>query len=247
MGTYAAVGHVTYVNGYDLSGDLTKNELAFSWEALEDTRFTPGTTMPARTRTGGLQDVEAGCEGFAQYGTGLVDDVLFTGLGSTAQVVTQAPDSTEGSVAYFYEARKFGYQTFGEIGQLVPFAASMQGAHGYGGVRGRLLKAKGDVSATGATGTGVQIGAVDSDEFVYAAFHVFGTPGTTITAVLESDNANNFPSATTRITFGPITTAGGTFAARVAGAITDDWWRVRITAITGTFSIACAAGIQTAQ
>jgi hypothetical protein len=46
------------------------------------------------------------------------------------------------------------------------------------------------------------------------------------------------------MTFGPITTVGGTWGTRVAGAITDTWWRLRVTAITGTFQIACAAGFK---
>ena len=99
------------------------------------------------------------------------------------------------------------------------------------------------VSATGATGTGVQVGTVAAGQYLYASFHVF-TAGTTITAVLESDNASNFATAATQMTFGPYTTTGGRWGVRVAGPITDDYYRFRITTITGSFVIAGAAGIR---
>jgi hypothetical protein len=92
-------------------------------------------------------------------------------------------------------------------------------------------------------GTGYQLGAVAATQYLYGALHIF-TAGTTITVVLESDDNAGFSSATTRATLGPLTTTGGTWATRVAGAITDDYYRFRVTAITGTFSVAGSAGIK---
>src|SRR6266545_1939645 len=50
----------------------------------------------------------------------------------------------------------------------------------------QLAKAMGTVSATGALGSGCNLGAVSATQKLYATFHVFGTPGTTITVVIES-------------------------------------------------------------
>lgn len=249
MGSYAAVAHTTYVAGYDMTGDSNSTSLSLPRDVQETTVYRPGATTPGRVRISGLQDVQSSVAGFWQAGSDTVDPAAFTGLGSTIQVVTQTPDGVEGSRAYFYQAKKFEYQMFGQVGEVTPFSLNTQGAKGNGtlsagAVPGKLFKAKGDVSATGATGTAIQLGAVGATQYLYAAFHVFGTPGTTITAVLESDDANTFASATTRVTFGPITAAGGTWATRVAGSITDTWYRLRVTAVTGTFSIACAAGIK---
>lgn len=249
MGAYAALAHTTYVAGYDMTGDLNATSLNLSRDAQETTVFRPGTATPGRVRIAGLQDVASTVAGFWQAGSDTIDPEAWSGLGSTVQVVTQTPDGVEGSRAYLYQARKFEYQMFGQIGEATPFSLNLQGARGNGtasagAVPGKLFKAKGTVSAVGATGTGIQLGAVGSGQHLYASFHVFGTPGTTITAVLESDDANTFASATTRITFGPITAAGGTWGTRVAGPVTDTWYRLRVTAITGTFTIACAAGIK---
>jgi hypothetical protein len=85
---------------------------------------------------------------------------------------------------------------------------------------------------------------VGATQFLYGALHLFGSAATTITVVLESDDNVNFTSATTRITFGPLTAVGGTWGARVSGAIADDYYRFRVTAITGTWSAAAVFGIK---
>lgn len=244
MGTHAALDVTTWLGGYDLSGDSNATQLDFEHSVLEDTRYK----MRGRSRIAGLESVQTQVQGYTQYGAGQVDAELNSGLGSTAQVISQSPDGLESSVAYLWQAKKFSFQTFSELDSVIPFQLNAQSARGsgpssVGGVRGRVLKTKADVSATGATGTAYELGAVAAGQYLYAAFHVFSA-ATTITAVLESDSDNTFASATTRVTFGPLTAAGGTWGTRVAGPITDTWYRLRVTAITGTFSIACTAGIK---
>lgn len=244
MGTFAANNVTTWFSGYDMTGDLNSTALALSYDALEDTAFGD----VARSRVAGLEDCQLSEAGFWQAGTVAVDPTAFAALGGVSQVASNSPDGLDSSVAYFYRAREFNYQTFGKIGELMPFSLTAQSARGTGlasvaAVRGRVMKGKGTVSATGATGTPFQLGAVASGQFLYGAFHEF-TVGTTVTAVLESNVDNTFGSPTTRITFGPITTVGGVWGARVAGAITDTWYRLRVTAITGTHTIACVAGIK---
>ena len=53
----------------------------------------------------------------------------------------------------------------------------------------------------------------------------------------------SFTSATTRSTT-TVTTTGAPVVIPVAGAITDDYWRVRTANVTGTFSVAVAVGIK---
>jgi hypothetical protein len=246
----AAANHVTtWFSAYDMTGDLNSTTLAMSYDALESTVFQPATnTTPARTRVAGLEDVQLDESGLWQAGDGLIDPTAFTALGGASQVVSVSATGAESSVAYLLRARQFNYQTFGQVGELIPFSLTAQASRGTGlasvpATRGRVLKTKADVSGTGATGTAQQLGAVASGQYLYCALHVFSA-GTTITAVLESDNASNFPSATTQITFSGVTAAGGYWGTRVAGPITDDWFRLRVTAITGTFNIACTAGFR---
>lgn len=245
MSTHAALSRTTYVNGYDMTGDTNNTSLNISCVALDSTVFS--TTLVARSRKKGLENVASSVQGFYQAGTGLVDTQVFPSLGGL-KVVTQTPAAVEAERAYFYQCLDLDYQMFGQVGELTPFSLSMQGARGSGtlsagAIAGYLAKAKGDVSATGALGTAKQLGAVSATQYLYAAVHIFSA-GTTITIDLESDDNSNFTSATSRATIGPLTTTGGTWMTRVAGAITDDYYRFNVTAITGTFSIAASFGVK---
>lgn len=244
MGTFAATNVTTFVGGYDLTGDLNSCTVDLGTDPQVCTPF--GST--AVKRVGGLRNVETKQDGYWQSDTDAVDPTVFDGL-TDLQVVTHTPTGTESDVAYFYQAKTFSYEMFGQVGEVVPFSLSAQGARGngtlsVGAVRGRLLKAKAAVSATGATGTAYQLGATSATQYLYGAVHLVGTAGTSITLVLESDADNTFASATTRITFGSLTALGGTWGTRVAGAITDEWYRIRVTECTGAWTVAAVAGIR---
>lgn len=244
MTTHAALDVTTWVAGYDMTGDSNSTTLTIEYDVLDDTCYGDD----ARSRLAGYENVSSQSNGYYNAGTGAVDEQSFNGLGSTLQVVSMSNDGAESSVAYFYQAKKLMYQVFGNAGEVNPFQLSTTGARGNGtlsagAIHGRVLKTKANVAATGATGTAYQLGAVGASRYLYAALHVFSA-GTTITAVVESAPDNTFAAPTTRITFGPITTAGGTWGTRVAGAITDTWYRLRVTAITGTFQIAAVVGIK---
>jgi hypothetical protein len=249
MPSFAANNITTWFSGYDMTGDLNSTTLALSYDALDATAFQPGTnTTPARVRIAGLEDTQLDEQGHWQAGAGQVDPTAFTALGGVSQVVSVSHNGLEPESAYFFRARQFNYELGGQVGEIMPFSLTAQAARGtglasVGAVRGIILKAKGNVSATGATGTASEIGAVGASQYLYAGLHVFSA-GTTISGVIESDADNTFASATTQITFSGVTAAGGYWGTRVAGAITDTWYRLRITACTGTFSIACVAGIR---
>lgn len=239
MGSFALVDVTTHVAGYDMTTDMNQLSMNVSADELEDTTFGSGKF---RTRKAGLKDVEADLEGYWQAGTTAVDTESFASLGVADQVVTMGPSAVEGETAYLWRGEKFTYSSFGEIGSLVPFSLNMKGSNGQGLSRGVWLKSKANVAAIGATGTAFQlVGGVASGAALYGNFHVFSA-GTTVTAVVESATANTFAGATTRLTFGPITAVGGTMV-RLVGPITDTWFRVRVSAITGTFSVACSMGI----
>lgn len=240
MTSFAFVDATTWVNGYDFTTDLNQVSLTATAEELDNTAFGSGGY---RSRIGGLKTVSAQLAGFWQSAaSAAVDPQAFPDLGVADRVVTIAPDDAETTTAYFFQGGKFSYDMFGQIGEVTPFTLGMQGTNGVGAVRGQVAKAKANVSATGATGSVVNLGAVGSTQYLYAVLHVF-TAGTTITVQVQSDDSSGFASPTTRGTIGPITTTGGTWMTRVAGAITDTHYRFNVSAVTGTFSIAGAIGI----
>ncbi len=232
-----------YIDSHDFTGDSNTSMLNATAQLHPITNFrSNGWTENAM----GIFEIDYNLSGFGSFGADSVDSNGFDNLGVTNKTHIVGPSETEGGVCKIWQGGSVNFQQFGvEPGNVNPFSVNSVGTDGQVGlVMSRLIKAKGTVSATGATGSEVQLGATSSDQFLYGAFAVFGTPGTTITGVLESDADDTFGSPTTRITFGPYTTAGGRFATRVAGPITDTWYRLNISACTGSFVIACAAGIQ---
>lgn len=238
MSTFPLLDCTTWVAGYDFTTDSNKIALSPEVVDLDGTVFGGGGW---KKLSGGLKTVAASLEGFFQ---GAVDAEGFPDLGNANRVVTVSPTGVALSTAYLFQATKLKYSAFGQDGELTPFTLDMSGSNTVGMVRGQVAAAKQSVAATGALGSAVQLGAVGASQFVYAAFHIFGTPGTTVTVKVQSDNASNFPSATDVATIGPLTAAGGTWMTRVAGAITDDWFRFNVSAITGTFSVAGAIAVQ---
>lgn len=226
-----------YIGAYDYTGQSNQATITADGVNLDKTTFRSGGWNEG---TIGLKSVDFQVSGFWPPDA---TSAGFDQIGSANEVHTVGSSETEGDPCDMWQGVRYNPQLFGEVGTLAPFSVNSYGDDGIGMVRGVLLKEMATVSATGATGTANQLGAVAAGQYLYATFHVF-TAGTTITAVLESDADNTFGSATTQITFGPYTTTGGRWGVRVAGPITDEWYRLRVTTVTGSFVIACAAGIR---
>lgn len=233
----------SWVGGFDMTTDLNQVSLDLSRDEQDDTRFQPVGSGGARARLAGLKDVTVNLGGFHTGGTTGVDLNNFTAwTNGTEEVYSLSHDGVEGSPVYMLRGGRFKYSIGGPVGDNHKFTTDVMGSNGDDSVvRGLVTKTRATVSGTGATGTAQQLGAVAADQYLYAALHVFSV-GTTITAVIESDNAVGFPSPVTQLTFGPITAIGGTML-RVAGPITDDYFRLRVSAITGSFSIAAAVAV----
>lgn len=233
-----------WCGGYDMTTDLNRAGLDLSHDEQDDTRFQPIGSGGARARVCGLEDVSLSLGGFYASGAVSVDANAFAGWSGGLEEPLSLPfDGAEGNSAYILRGGKFKYSLGGQVGANTPISLDVKGTNGETAVaRGLVTKTAGVVNATGATGTGVQLGAVSASQYLYCALHVFAA-GTTITAVIESAATNAFGANTTRLTFGPITTVGATML-RVAGPITDTWYRLRVTAITGSFTIAAVPAIK---
>lgn len=237
MAAFALINATTYIHGFDFTAKTNQISVNVEAEDLENTTFG---SSGSRTRIAGLRDVTGEHSGFWDNE---VDAAVFDDLGVSDRVVTVAPLGTANSPAFMYQAGNFSYEQFGGVGELTPFSVSMSGTSAMGVVRGRLVKARGDVSATGVLGSIVALGAPIAGQYVYATLHVFDE-GTTITVQVQSDADGTFASPTTRATIGPITLPGGTWMARVAGPFSGEThWRMNVSAITGTFNVAGAIGV----
>jgi hypothetical protein len=244
VSSFVLVDCTAYIAGHDFTTDSNSLTLSMEVDEQDNTTFGGGGW---RSRVGGLKSASLSLEGFWQAGTGSVDADTFPTLGNPNEVVTVTPAGNEQEAAYMAQMTKFTYEIFGSVGEMAPFSLEAMSSEGASGlVRGQLAKAKGDVSATGAFGSAVNLGAGAAGKYLYLAFHVF-TAGTTISVKVESDDAEAFstPADVASATVGPITAAGGTWMTRVdASAITDSWFRLNATAATGTSNVAAALAIQ---
>ena len=235
MATLALTDATCWVAGYDFTTDLNQITLGATVDEQDSTTFGSGGY---RSRLGGLKTVQAQVAGFWQSATAAAPDPqAFPDLGVADRVATFAPTPTEGSVAYTALLGKFGYEMFGQIGDATPFSLTMSNTNPAGLVRGQVMAAKQTKSATGVLGSVQQVGAVASGQFLYAALHVFSA-GTTMTVQVQSSSTVGFASPTTRGTFAAATAVGGLWLTRVAGPITDPYWRLNVSAITGSFQVA---------
>lgn len=240
MAVFAFTDAFCHVAEYDFTGDSNELRLACEGEPLDSTTFASGGW---REFALGLKTSTLDLAGFWQSATSAaVDPQIFPNLG-TGRVITLGSVQTEGQPAFMLQSMPVNYQFGGTIGQLAPFQVTGACTDGVGVVRGRLMKEKGNISSTGVTGSVVQVGAVSATQYLYCTVHTFSI-GTSFTLQIQSDNDSGFPSATTQMTTSSITAVGGTWVTRVAGPITDDYWRVNVSAVSGTSQIAVAVGIQ---
>lgn len=229
--------------GYELAGHGKSVNLAASVNPLDATSINVSSGYV--TLIGGLKsgtiDMSLMADGSAGF-----DLHSFDNLGVPTIPKSVITRSADGSVAYLMRGITLGYTPVeGAPGDLA--MARITGASSGVLVRGRLLHPSSVARTSSSTGTGRQLGAVTSTKSLYAALHVIAASGTTPTldVKIQSDDNGSFTSATDRITFTQRTTTGQYDWGSVAGAITDDYWRISYT-IAGTdpsFTFAVTAGI----
>lgn len=226
-----------YLAGRDLSGYLNALGLEYGAEPQDDTVFGDDT----RSMVGGLKTVSMAHEGLWDE---TPDEDLFGAIGVVDKPVTIGPlTGAAGEVGYINRVLTASYQPGAEIGQLLKFSVAMQATDKL--VRGTILHNTAQTSS--GDGTGYQVGAVGAGQSLYAALHVYAASGTspTLDVIVQSDDNGGFSSPTSRITFTQATDRTSEWATPVAGAITDDYWRVNFT-IGGTgpsFSFIVTIGI----
>ena len=174
-----------------------------------------------------------------------LDETLWSSLAVANTPQSFAIGSAVGSIGYCFKSLSTSYVPIeGNPGALA--MASLSGKSSGPIARGNMLAVDTTAVTSSSTGSAVQVGAVSATKRLYAALHVVSASGTlpTLDVKVQSDNASNFPSATDRITFTQATARTSQLSS-VAGAVTDDYWRVSYT-VAGTnpsFLFAVIVGI----
>ncbi len=225
MATQVVQNSKIWLDQFNLSSDLNSLAIDYSAEMLDDTVFGDDT----RSNKGGLKKVSMSMAGFWQAGTDLVDEVLFSTLFSVADAPCSiSPEAgASGERAFLFQSIVGEYGQSGSIGDLYKFTATAQGTGKL--IRG-LVGINSTVTASG-NGTGYQLGAVSSTQKLYAALHVIGpVTGTspTLDVIIQRDDNAGFTSPATALTFTQATAKASQWL-ELAGAVTDDYFRVNYT------------------
>ncbi|HCA86375.1 MAG TPA: hypothetical protein DEQ61_13245 [Streptomyces sp.] len=220
-----------FTGGADLTGASSKIEIS---SEIEDKDVTNYASNGWAEVLGGLASAEFSGEGQWEAGDpGLVDDVSWSELGGVGPWTIGPDGAAVGNLSYFTKALRADY-TLGEaVGEVAPWTGTAKSSWPL--VRGQIAHPPGTTRTATGTGTALDLGAVAAGKRLYASLHVLSVAGTTpsITASIESDDASDFLSPTTRLTFAAASAVGGQILRTDGTAITDTWWRVAWT-ISGT-------------
>ena len=232
------------VDDIEMACNAKSVSLSTTVEALDTTAIcTTGWT----TVVGGLKSGSVNIEFMQDVAADAVDATLYPLLGTANVPKSIVTNSADGSAAYLLQSIPLTYTPItGSVGELA--MGSISGSSSTGPViRGKLLHPSNVSRTSSSTGTGRQLGAVSATQSMYACLHVLSASGTspTLDVILQSDDNAGFTSPTSRITFTQATGRTSQFSS-VAGAITDDYWRISYTiggTGTPTFAFAVTAGI----
>lgn len=235
-----------WTDKWDFSGDLNACALEYAAELQDDTTFGKTT----RQRLAGLKTVTMSLAGLVNYALAsgqpaALDQILFDNLGLADKPVTLGPtDGADGERAFAFLANEAMYKFGGDIGAAFAFSLEAE-ASGRPLVRGLVMHNA--TRTASVNGTARQLGTVSAAQKVYAALHVLAASGTTPTldAKVQSDDNSGMTTPTDRITFAQKTAIGSEWT-ELAGAITDDWWRLVLTigGTTPSFQVVGFIGIQ---
>lgn len=230
------------------SADLTQftGSYTVAGQVAMQTANVHGSGRFVRTLPG-LRSHSLQVSGMADYDPGAVAAV-FTPATIGAQyaaAIVPVNTSTTGDVALFTRGLLDSFAApGGQIGDVATFDLSLQGDTAL--VPGQVLAPLAARTTTGNSSVLTMTGPTASQR-VYAALHITAASGTTpsVTTTIQSSTVVGMTSPTTRFTFSAATGIGWQFAAPVAGAITDGFWRATFT-ITGTtpsFTAAVLLGV----
>lgn len=239
-----------WVGGYDFSGYMKSIRMGASKAELASGVFSDGVVCYKP----GIVTVDAGGAGFWNAESALAPDpVEFARVKADATPAdwpfVVIPPNSDGNAAntvanegYATVGNAYEYNIGAAHGALLPFTLKKQPSTAYSFYRVSLELAKASRTAT-TTSTGQQLGALSATQQLIVILQVFSITGTgEWTLTVESDDNSDFSSATVRATFSTVDQDEDPAfeVVKIAGAITDNWWRVVLTETSGTSTVSAA-------
>lgn len=202
LGGFAAE---SFVRSFNFAAEATQQD-ATTFGSGGFRQYVPGV-KGATFELGGVQDFDSAA--FSTY--------LAGGVGAQYPITVSIPGSAEGDPAWVGRGltNRNGPVVGGDIDALGEFSLAMVSDSRFG--RGFLLQPYAEQS-TADNSTGIAWAGPTAAQSLYVALHVGAVSSGTWTVIVESDGADDFASATTRLTFSTFTAQGWQFQS-VAG----DW------------------------
>lgn len=240
MSQFILTAGKVWADSYDVSAYCNTGEIQKASDMHDVTAF--GATE--HRWAPGLQGGNWSLQGFTEFGTSphKIEKIIATLGGVRDKPLTVVPEGgTVGNIAIFLPAAFHGSDFGGPHGN--PNTFNWQGGTSKWQPVSGFLDEPGTTArvATGNT-TGQLVAAVPAGQYLYAAVHVLAATGT-MDLIVQSAVADTFAGATTRITFTQFTAVGSSIM-RVAGPITDTYYRFQYTLGGGpSFTFAASFGI----
>lgn len=246
MGKQVLTNVRAFVNGTDLTGYSNKFEVAGQVEEKDVTNFA---SNGYKELLGGLGSATLAGEG--QWSAGDFtnpDDALSAALGTVGPYTACVNGAAVGGVAWQVNALTSKYTIGGAVGDVAPWQVGASSSSPL--VRGQILHPPGTARTSTGSGTAVLYAAVAAGQAFWVNLHVLGVSGTgtpTITVTVQSDDNSGFTSSTTQATFTAVTAANQSVGqvVKVAGPITDTYWRIgwTISGSSPSFLLVASGGI----
>lgn len=224
---------------------LTKNmQIIDAFDGLDKSCFGDS----AHVVTPGLANVSFNFNGLVELTDDMQDEYMSGHTGAVSNIPVSmmlVNTPTVGTKAKFFVCQLGNYQFGGAHGELLPFTAAGSGSNGHRLINGYVLEVGTTARTSTFNGTAWQVGAVGATQYLYGAIHVTtASVGDTLDIVIAS-GATEGGAFTPRMTFTQASTVTCQYGTRVAGEISDTWWRVQAT-IAGTepsYNFAAVMGI----
>lgn len=224
LGTITNCG--LFVGAYDIKGRANAVNATLSRDKLDRSVFGNSCRMYGM----GMESIQLSATGFLDQSA----DIEQTYWGTDTPVTLMIPATGSAAVAagdraIFFKAQEAQYSRNAQFGQDAMFNFSATGCNlgypvGVGWVLNPGLVA---VTADNTPAASIkELGAVAAGQYLYAVLHVIEvSTDDSIVVTVQSDALEAFGSPTTQITFASKAAVGAEYAVRVAGPITDTWWR----------------------
>ncbi len=250
MATFIWKNARLFVNEFDFSGQFNQLQLDYSAEVLDATVMA--AAIDTRIHAAGLWSAEINHAGFLDYAVSGQDAEMFGDVGGSGfdHTIIPEPGGTAGVIADGDHAIFGGFVTGvytpgGTVGELAKFSWTASGKNQL--AKGRVSiddaaavtgVADGSAYRLGNAAFGPMGGAIDvpAGDRIVAMVHITADDFSDLDIIIESDDVENFGGTPTTIATQANSAGVTSFLMQSDGttAITDDWFRLRVTGFTGT-------------